>query len=308
MRLIDHLKALGHSNREAGELLKTGKVSYGGVPTADPVREVEPERVEVSLTAPRLRPGLDPVLLWRDAHLAIVWKPPGLLSVPAPGRRQEDNLLSLAGRMLGSVLAVHRLDEPTSGLMMIARTEAAQQALKDQLAAHDIERRYLAIVRDPGRFPEEPLTIDNHLVRDRGDRLRGSGPPDDPSARAARTHFRLVERLGPHHALVEAKLESGRTHQVRIHLAEAGFPVLGEPLYATASVTRAAPRLALHAAVLGLTHPSTGAEMAFTAPLADDLARLRRDLLNPRPPESRGRTRRSQNRRDRGRGGRRKKR
>ena len=275
MRLIDHLKALGHSNRQAQDMMQTGKVFVSGVPTADAVREVDPAQVEVRPNAPRIRPGRDPVLLWRDDHLAVVWKPPGLLSVPAPHRRQEDNLLSRMGRVLGSLYPVHRLDEPTSGLMMIARTAPMQQAIKDLLEVHAIERRYAAIVR--GRVPEAPFTVQNRLVRDRGDGLRGPG--EGPDAREAITHLRRLERLGDDHALVEARLETGRTHQVRIHLSGAGFPVLGEPLYASPVVARAAPRLALHAWHLALEHPHTHAPLRFDIPLADDLEALRRSLL-----------------------------
>jgi 23S rRNA pseudouridine1911/1915/1917 synthase len=274
MRLIDHLKTLGHSNRDAQKLLRSGKVWYRGAPTADPIREIMPADITLRLRAPRIRTGLDPAVLWHDRHMAIIWKPPGLLSVAAPGRWKENNLVSLMARHFGQAHPVHRLDEPTSGVMMVALDEATQLALKELLARHDIERRYLAIVRGVPQSPE--ATVSNHLVEDRGDGRRGSGR--GPGSKAATTHFRLVEQLGKHHALVEARLETGRTHQVRIHLSESGLPVLGDSRYADAAVTRAAPRLALHAWRLGLTHPKTGEQLRFEAPLADDLERVRRQL------------------------------
>jgi len=275
MRLIDHLKGLGHSNRAAQNLLRTGKVWHQGVPVGDAVREVTPETVEIRPRAPRIRPGRDPAVLWHDEHMAIVWKPPGLLSVAAP-RRREDNLVSLMARRFRAAHPVHRLDEPTSGVMMVALTRKAQESIKELLFRHDIERRYLAIVRGVPR--SETSTISNSLVVDRGDGRRGSG--HGPAAKNATTHFRIVEPLGEAHTLVEARLETGRTHQVRIHLSEANLPVLGDDRYAPPQVVRAAPRLMLHAWRLALRHPVTGQPLEITAPLPDDMARVRRDLLS----------------------------
>ena len=273
MRLIDHLKSSGLSNRAARELMSSGKVLYRGVPTADGGRMVEPAAVQIRHNARRIRVGRDPAVVWKDPHFCIVWKPPGLLSVAAPRRGSDDNLISLMARWFGAAHPVHRLDEPTSGLMMVALTKPAQTALKDLLAAHNIERRYLAIVS--GTFPSEPMTIRNTLVEDRGDRKRGSGPGGKP----ATTHFRALEVVGRRCSLVEARLETGRTHQVRIHLSEAGFPVLGDRVYAPSGVASVGPRLALHAWRLGLKHPMTGELLRLEAPLADDLEHLRRDLV-----------------------------
>ena len=284
MRLIDHLKSLGHSNRAAQKLMQTGKVLYCGVPTADAVREVHPDDVRVDERAPRIRPGRDPAVLWHDRHFAIVWKPPGLLSVAAP-RRKDDNLVSLMARRFGQAHPVHRLDEPTSGVMMVAIDKATQHDLKKLLAQHDITRRYLAVVRGKPRKPT--FTVSNHLVEDRGDGRRGSGR--GPGAKHATTHFRLAETLGSQHAIVQAELETGRTHQVRIHLSESGLPVLGDDRYAPPAVTQAAPRLALHAWQLGLIHPRTGEKLHFQTPLPDDIAQLRRRLLSGDGDERRGR-------------------
>ena len=275
MRLIDHLRATGLSSGQARTHMKTGKVLYRGIPTADGGREVAPEQVTVDMSARRVRVGADPTVVWSDAHMAVVWKPPGLLSCAAPRRGGEANLISLMGRRLGAVYLVHRLDEPTSGLMMVARTAVAQTALKDLLAEHNIERQYVAFVS--GRFPAGVQTVDASLVRDRGDRRRGVG--DGPDAVHARSQFRLGAHLGKHASLVEARLHTGRTHQVRIHLAHLGYPVLGDRLYAPRRVTSAAARLALHAWRLGLTHPMTGEALAFEAPLPDDMEQLRRRLI-----------------------------
>jgi len=274
IRLVDHLKTLGMSNREARAAMGSGKVWVGGIPMADAGREIEPDQVSVRNQAPRIQVGRDLVVLYRDPHLAMLWKPPRMLSVPAP-RRAETNVLAEAGKVLGSVLAVHRLDEGTSGLMMTARTAAAQAGLKDLLESHDVERRYLAIVQ--GRMLPGERTVSTTLIRNRGDGLRGSGEGGKPAV----THLRMVEAVG-NCSLVEATLQTGRTHQVRIHLSESRHPVLGDSLYGGQGVGRRAPRLALHAWVLGFVHPITGESKRFTAPLADDLELLRRQLKEPR--------------------------
>lgn len=280
LRLLDHLATLGLKGNAAREALRSGKVKIDGVPVADGGRQVEPTRVRLDVNSPRIVVGRDPAILWFDPYLAVVWKPPHMLSVPAQNRPDADNLLRFVGHRLGRAFPVHRLDEETSGLMMVARTEAAQEALKARLEAHQIERSYLALVR--GHFPAgPPREVRTLLVRDRGDGLRGSLPEGAPpfGAKLAVTRLGLVERIG-RCSLVEAQLETGRTHQVRIHLAEAGYPVLGDPLYADAGARRLAPRLALHAARLVLTHPFSGAALRFDAPLADDLEILRRRLAD----------------------------
>jgi 23S rRNA pseudouridine1911/1915/1917 synthase len=263
--LIEHLRATGMSRREADQALSTGKVRLGGVPVGDPSRPVDPADVKVDPRAPRLVPGRDPVLLFRDPHLAVVWKPPGYLSVEAPGRR-DPHVVGFVGHLLGDAYAVHRLDEGTSGLMLVARTARAQSALKDLFEAHRVDRRYLAIAA--GRLVGE-RTVTGTLVRDRGDGLRGTGDGGKP----ATTHLSAVADLGDA-TLVRAVLETGRTHQVRIHLAEAGHPILGDDLYGSAAIARRAPRLALHAYRLAFVHPVGGSSLAFEVPLPDDLDRV----------------------------------
>lgn len=273
MRLVDHLRGLGHSGRAARELLETGKVRLRGIPVADPARDVDPADVTVDPRAPRLVPGRDPAIVTKDEHLAVVYKPPGLLAVPAPGRPRDRNVLGELGRPLGPVYAVHRIDEDTSGLMVVARSPRARDALKELFAAHTVERRYLAVVH--GRYPDGEHTIRTTLVRNRGDGRRGSGEGGVPAV----THVRALRPLRAA-TLVEARLETGRTHQVRIHLAEAGHPVLGDRLYASGGVARRHRRHALHAAVLGFAHPFTADTLRIEAPLADDLAALVASLTN----------------------------
>lgn len=276
-RLLDYLRSFDLSNKEARDLLETGKVAYYGVPTADGGREVDVERVVIQRNAPRIRPGRDLAIIYRDQDLVVVYKPAGMMAVNAPGRRDTKNVMGVVRHLLGEAYPVHRLDEPTSGLMMVALHKKAQRLIKEILFEHQVERAYLALVA--GLFPKNPCTVRTQLVRNRGDGLRGSSDEDEDGAKEAVTHLQLREHLGKNTSLVEARLETGRTHQVRIHLSEKRHPVLGDKLYAPQGVIRAAPRLALHAYKLGFKHPFTGEKMMFESPLADDLERLRRRLL-----------------------------
>jgi 23S rRNA pseudouridine1911/1915/1917 synthase len=176
---------------------------------------------------------------------------------------------------------VHRLDRDTSGLLVFARSVAAERQLAQQFRKHATHRRYLAIAR--GNVAAQ--TISTNLVRDRGDGRRGSTKLPDVGKQAV-THVKPIERIGDY-TLVECRLETGRTHQIRIHLAERGHPLCGEKVYHQPLFgepmpdTSGAPRLALHAAELGFEHPVTGERLRFQMPLPTDLrewlGRLRRE-------------------------------
>lgn len=227
-----------------------------------------------------------PIVRYSDAYVVVVDKPPGLTTMRHPheaaefgarGRRYlpatlADSLPGLIGG--GKVRAVHRLDKDTSGLVVFARTVAAERRLGCQFRAHSVERRYLAIVRgraQPGRY-------ESWLVRDRGDGRRGSSSRAGEGQRAV-TRVGVVEDLGGY-ALVECRLETGRTHQVRIHLAEAGTPICGDHVYDRPLHGRPVPdasgmsRIALHAAELGFAHPTTGKHLRWSSPLPGDMQAL----------------------------------
>jgi len=247
-----------------------------------------------------------PVVRYADAHLVVADKPAGLTTMRHPeeaaefgarGRRFLPPTLAdllpelLAGRVPGRrprVRAVHRLDKETSGLVVFALTPAAETHLGRQFRAHTIERRYLALVR--GR-PREGR-IESWLVPDRGDGRRGSGTEPGVGQRAV-THVRIVEELGPY-TLVECRLETGRTHQVRIHLGEAGAPLCGERLYdrpvhgAPLPDGSGAGRVMLHAAVLGFEHPATGERLVWESALPADMEALLRRLRRQVPPAPAG--------------------
>jgi len=204
-----------------------------------------------------------------------------LISPPMPGTGNARAHRRRSRAAPAPLYAVHRLDRDTSGLMVFALSARARDALIEQFKAHEVRRMYTAVVL--GAIGAS-MTIDTWLVRDRGDGLRGSLPVGcaaDAGARRAVTHVRPLEQIGGgRYTLVECQLETGRTHQIRVHLAEAGHMVCGEALYRSAraggqSVTDSsgAPRQALHSGELRMLHPVTGAAMRFDAPLADDLKR-----------------------------------
>jgi 23S rRNA pseudouridine1911/1915/1917 synthase len=228
-----------------------------------------------------------PDLLYADDAVVVVNKPAGLTTVrhaaeadefgPRGRRFLPRTLADLLPQMLASpgarVIPVHRIDRDTSGVVAFARTPAAAEHLTRQFRKHTAERRYVALVR--GAPPSG--RIESVLVRDRGDGRRGSG--SSPDGKRAVTHVTVLERLGPF-ALVECRLETGRTHQVRIHLGEAGAPLCGERVYDRPVNGKPLPdgsgaaRPMLHAARLGFVHPQTGEAMSWEAPPPEDFATL----------------------------------
>ncbi len=277
VRVIDVLKERGLSAREAREAMTSGKVRVRGVPVGDGGRFCEPDDLLFDSTAPRLQLGRDAVFLQVHPRWVVVWKPSGMLAVRAPGRDGEPTVVGAVARQFKQAYAVHRLDEGTSGCMLVARDLESQERLKALFEKHEVERRYFALAQ--GRVPQEPRRIRSVLLRDRGDGKRGSaiGPvPPGAEGKPAESEIRGVKGVklpGGFCTLVEAQLFTGRTHQVRIHLAEAGHPVLGEPLYATRAVTERFPRLALHAAVLGFVDPFDGSLVRWDIGLPDDIDR-----------------------------------
>ncbi len=261
----------------------------------DPARRVrEGDVVEWrGESAPKSRAGDAIVLRHLDEQIVVAEKPAGIPTVRHPAEREwstrrralvptlddlvQKEIVAREGRAGQGppprLRIVHRLDKETSGLVMFARTVQAERGLGKQFHAHTVHRRYLAVV--PGDFTTR--RIESDLVRDRGDGRRGSSRSGGGQGRQAITHVEVVERL-PGYTLLACRLETGRTHQIRIHLAEAGHPVCGDPVYhrlpdgCELPDASGAPRLALHAAELGFQHPATGEELRFNMPLPADLA------------------------------------
>jgi 23S rRNA pseudouridine1911/1915/1917 synthase len=311
------------SRSAAGRLLQGRKVRLSGNVCSQPSWRLRAgQRVEVQIESSPARPakqptrkatplrGPRPVVRFVDEHVIVVEKPAGLTTmrhaedVEEQGPRARHFLPETLADLLpgliaeqihgppGKVRAVHRIDKETSGLVVFARTVSAERDLGQQFRAHTTERLYLAIVRGKATSGR----IESWLIRDRGDGRRGSasssadGPP--AGAQRAVTHVRVVEELGQY-TLVECRLATGRTHQVRIHLGEAGTPLCGERIYDRPLHGRPHPdgsglkRIALHAATLGFDHPATGKRMRWTSPLPADLVGLV-ERLRHRADEPRG--------------------
>ncbi|HEX6275748.1 MAG TPA: RluA family pseudouridine synthase [Polyangiaceae bacterium] len=268
----------GASWNAVRRLIETGKVSVDGEVTRDAVRFVRKGSV-LAISMRARRPTASETLpkeafVHVDSQLVVVRKPAGVSTVPYD-ETETDTLVDRVHRALkalgrGSAAPpgiVHRLDKETSGLILFARTLAAKRALKQQFRVHSVHRRYVAIAHG---FVEAQ-SVSSRLVRDRGDGRRGS--TDNPTlGRDAVTHVGFLERLDGA-TLVECRLETGRTHQIRIHLAEQGHPLLGETLYLKGygGPILDAPRLMLHARELGFVHPSSGQELRFEEPMPDDM-------------------------------------
>jgi 23S rRNA pseudouridine1911/1915/1917 synthase len=258
-------------------LCTEGRVTVDGERCLDPAVRVPPGAVvAVNDRAPKLRaePLARSAIVFVDRDVVVVDKPAGMLSVAdRPGN--NDTLASHARTLLRRIGGggdaplgvVHRLDKDTSGLMVFARTASAQRNLAAQFRKHDIDRLYHALAHG-----DVPATrVESDLVVDRGDGLRGShghyrrpagGPPAD--ARRSVTHLRRIARLAGA-TLVECRLETGRQHQIRIHLSELGHPLVGERVYIRdyAGVKLESTRTMLHARTLGFAHPRTGERVMF---------------------------------------------
>jgi 23S rRNA pseudouridine1911/1915/1917 synthase len=211
--------------------------------------------------------------VYEDADLLVVDKPAGLVVHPGAGVHRGtllNALLARAAQLGGLPRAgiVHRLDRDTSGLLVIAKTLEAQTALVRQLAERTMRRVYLAVVHGA---PGAGGTIDLPIGRDHRSRTRMTVTR---RGREARTHYRVVERFAAA-ALVECRLDTGRTHQIRVHLQHLGHPVVGDPVYRRGASSRLAfARQALHARELSLVHPRSGKLMTWRAPLPADMKRL----------------------------------
>jgi 23S rRNA pseudouridine1911/1915/1917 synthase len=283
----------GQSWSQVRKLVAARRVKLNGELWLDDARRLkEGDTVEV-LARPLPEPVLTDSIVIRhiDSQVIVIEKPAGISTVRHPAEREwleqrrllvptlDDLVLRQTGARLPRkrhesrprLRVVQRLDKETSGLLVFARTVEAERALGAQFKAHTVTRRYLAVV--PGAVVAQ--TIRSFLVRNRGDDRRGSGP-EEAGGKEAITHVTPAERL-PGYTLLSCRLETGRTHQIRIHLAELGHPVCGDRVYRGKFAQpplpddSGAPRLALHATELGFIHPTTDEPMHWEMPLPPDL-------------------------------------
>ena len=260
----------------ASRLLLQGEEVVVRFPESEPPRTIQPANIDLEV-------------VFEDEHLAVINKPAGLVVHPAPGH-WDDTLVNalvargttLAGGAAGRPGIVHRLDRDTSGLMVIAKTDLAHRKLGAMLAARRIHRRYAALAW--GHLDESPQVIDAPMGRHPVDRKRMHVTDE---GKAAKTDAYVIARFGLVD-LLRLELHTGRTHQIRVHLAHIGHPVVGDPLYGAGGsrrmqghqrveaerLERAAPRQALHAAWLNFRHPASGQTMDFRAEWPADLTPL----------------------------------
>ena len=291
--LAGHFTDLSRARLQA--LIGEGKLSLDGRVISDGKHKARAGTYVLTIPAPTsavpVPQDLPLDILFEDAHLIVVNKPVGMAAHPAPGTRDGTlvNALlyhcgdSLSG--IGGVLRpgiVHRLDKDTSGILVAAKNDIAHRALSELFSRHDIDREYRAVVR--GSPKHVSGTVTTRIGRSHHDRkkmavLRAGG-------REAITHYRLEEVFGdtkPLAALLTCRLETGRTHQIRVHMAHLGCPCLGDPVYGSGAPHRDVQailddldfhRQALHAGLLGFVHPITGEKLKFRAPLPDDMQAL----------------------------------
>jgi 23S rRNA pseudouridine1911/1915/1917 synthase len=266
------------------QLIEAGAVYSGGAKLSDPDMRVKRGQSVVVAIPPAVRAepegqAMALPIVFEDAHFIVIDKPAGLVVHPAAGNRDGtlvnaliahcgDSLRGIGGELRPGI--VHRIDKDTTGLIVAAKTERAHASLGKQFAAHTVERAYLALVWGvprvragmiEGALGRSPLNRQKMAV------LRAGG-------KEARTHYKVMEAFGATAALVECRLETGRTHQVRVHMAHLGHPLIGDPVYGRPrvipGVTLGIKRQALHAAILGFQHPVTQQTLRFESVLPAD--------------------------------------
>jgi 23S rRNA pseudouridine1911/1915/1917 synthase len=269
-RFVATLPGVG-SRAAAERLLAAGAVRVDGVPRPKSHRLAGGEEVVVdpdALPAETPEPPPEVRIAYEDEHLLVVDKPAGVVVHPAAGHSSGTLVQALAGRSAGGDPGrpgiVHRLDRDTSGLMVVACTEEAYEALRSLVRRRALEREYLTLVR--GRPRSRTGRIEAPIGRDRRDPTRRSLDTDKP--KDAVTHFEVVQLL-PAHTYLRVRLETGRTHQIRVHLAAIGLPVAGDLVYGTPEP--GLDRQFLHAARLAFTHPVTNTAVDIASPLPPDL-------------------------------------
>jgi 23S rRNA pseudouridine1911/1915/1917 synthase len=274
----------GITRHAAQTLIAAGAVRVNLRPGRSGQRIGSADQVEVTLPAPAApavvapvgpAPAVDLEVVYEDEWLAVIDKPAGLVVHPAPGHphgtlvdglRQRGAVWSLLGGEERAGI-VHRLDRDTSGLLVVAKSEAAHRRLAAQLQDRSLTRVYWALVH--GAITEDSATVDAPIARDPRDRKRMAVVD---GGRPAVTDFRVLARH-PRTTELEVRLRTGRTHQIRVHLAHIGHPVVGDPVYGRRRDD--GPRLALHARALRLAHPADERVMAFESPLPAQLLALR---------------------------------
>lgn len=264
------------------KLIEQGSVLVDGSACTKKQKAEAGAEVEMILPEPEvLDAGPEDIpldIVYEDDDLLVVNKPAGMVVHPAPGNYSGTLVNALMFHCGGQLSAingvirpgiVHRIDKDTSGLLMVAKSDRAHNGLSEQLRVHSLTRRYQAIVYN--NIKEDEGTVDAPIGRDPGNRLRNAVVYRN--SREAVTHYRVLERFGDF-TLIEASLETGRTHQIRVHMTYIKHPLLGDDLYGPSKNRLGANRQMLHAGVLGFEHPATGEYMEFRADPPEDFRKV----------------------------------
>ncbi|OKZ03680.1 MAG: RNA pseudouridine synthase [Bacteroides sp. CAG:1060_57_27] len=298
--MSEHMEDTSRSRVQ--QAIKEGYVTVNGEP-AKANYAVRPGDV-ISFSMPYRRRGLEIVpqdiplnIVYEDEDVLVVDKPAGMVVHPGHGH-YEGTLINALSHHLGISqgpeaedermgILVHRIDKDTSGLLAVAKNPESQLKLAKQFFDHSIDRRYVAVVW--GDLPEDEGTIDGDIGRDPGDRLRFKVVGEGREGKHAVTHYRVLERFG-FVTFVECRLETGRTHQIRVHMSSIGHPIFNDARYGGSEIRKGTiytkyrqfiancfelcPRQALHAQILGFEHPRTRQQLRFSSPLPEDMAAL----------------------------------
>ncbi|WP_410795728.1 RluA family pseudouridine synthase [Paenibacillus sp. J5C2022] len=282
--LTDALEEESVSRTAVQEWVKRGLVQVNGAAVKPNYKLAASDRVELQLPEPEaaeIQPEAIPLdIVYEDSDVIVVNKPRGMVVHPAPGHltgtlvnalmHHCSDLSGINGLLRPGI--VHRIDKDTTGLLMAAKNDMAHHSLAEQLKEHSVTRQYVALVH--GDLPHDNGTINAPIGRDPQDRKMFT--VTNRGAKEAVTHFAVLERLTGY-TLVELQLETGRTHQIRVHMKYIGHPLAGDPVYGR-SKTVALDGQALHAGVLGFTHPRSGERMEFRADMPQDMKHVLESL------------------------------
>ena len=257
--LDDNFITVNGKSAKSNYKLRAGDTITVEIPEAEEL-DIEPENIPLDI-------------VYEDDDIIVINKPKGMVVHPAPGHTSgtlvnalmyhcKDSLSSINGVLRPGI--VHRIDMDTTGLLVACKSDQAHRVLSDKFKVHDIHRVYTAIVYN--QFATDEGTINKPIARHKTDRKKMT---IDPNGRHAVTHYRVIERLKQNFSLVECELETGRTHQIRVHMASINHPLLGDEVYGPKQKPFATQGQVLHAGVLGFEHPITGEYMEWHADLPD---------------------------------------
>ena len=262
--------------------IKDGIVSVNSAPVKPNYKVCEGDQIRICIPEPEVLDVLPEAIpldiLYEDDDILVVNKPKGMVVHPSPGHYTHTLVNAVLYHCKGQLSGingvirpgiVHRIDMDTTGSLLVCKNDRTHQILAEQLKEHSITRRYHAVVY--GNFREDKGTVDKEIGRHPTDRKKMS--THSASGRRAVTHYRVLERFG-NYTYIECELETGRTHQIRVHMSSIGHPLLGDNVYGPAKCPFSLQGQTLHAKILGIHHPSTGEYMEFDAPLPDYFVRL----------------------------------